>query len=138
MNRMREKPDEKVGKPAKDDGAKGGARLPRALIGVLNGSFLTREHVLGNMPFILFVSGLMLCYIGYGYWTERTVRELERTRTELNEMRAEYLTIQARLDEAEQQSQVGEQLGAMGLKDSRVPPYRIPVPAERLEHHNAE
>jgi hypothetical protein len=138
MNRMREKPAEQDGKPGKGDGAKGGARLPRALIGVLNGSFLTREQVLGNMPFILFVAGLMLAYIGYGYWTERTVRDLERTRTELNEMRAEYLTIQARLDEAEQQSQVGEQIGAMGLQDSHVPPYRITVPAGQLERANTE
>jgi hypothetical protein len=138
MNRMRENPAEQDGKPAKGEGTKAGPRLPRALIGVLNGSFLTREHVLGNMPFILFVAGLMLCYIGYGYWTERTVRELERTRTELNEMRAEYLTIQARLDEAEQQSEVGEQIGAMGLEDSRVPPYRITVPAEQLERKTEE
>ncbi len=138
MNRMREKPDEQDGKPAKGDGARSGARLPRTLIGFLNGSFLTREQVLGNMPFILFVAGLMLCYIGYGYWTERTVRDLERTRTELNEMRAEYLTIQARLDEAEQQSQVGEQIGALGLKDSRVPPYRIAVPPDQVERTSEE
>ncbi len=138
MNKLREKPVEPAGEPEKAKPVKGGARLPRAVVGILNGSFLTREHVLGNMPFILFVAGLMLCYIGYGYYTERTVRDLERTRTELNEMRAEYLTVQAHLDEAEQQSEVGEQIGAMGLKDSEVPPYRIAVPQEQLERPTAE
>jgi hypothetical protein len=80
----------------------------------------------------------MLCYIAYGYYTERTVRELERTSSELKEMRAEYLTVQAHLDEAEQQSQVGEQIGELGLKDSRVPPYRIAVPEEEVERQRAD
>lgn len=135
---MREKPAPPDGNEKKGTAAKGAAQLPRALVGVLNGSFLTREKVLGNMPFILFVAGLMLCYIAYGYYTERTVRELERTSSELKEMRAEYLTVQAHLDEAEQQSQVGEQIGELGLKDSRVPPYRIAVPDEQVESQHAD
>lgn len=135
---MREKPDQEDGQRTKSTNTSAGGGVPRALVGVLNGTFLTREHVLGNMPFILFVAGLMLCYIGYGYYTERTVRELERTRTELNEMRAEYLTVRAHLDEAEQQSEVGEELGEMGLKDSRVPPYRIEVPQEKIERQHEE
>ncbi len=135
---MREKPAEPDGNEKKASTSKGAAQLPRALVGILNGSFLTRERVLGNMSFILFVAGLMLCYIAYGYYTERTVRELERTSSELKEMRAEYLTVQAHLDEAEQQSQVGEQIGEMGLKDSRVPPFRIAVPPEQVERQRAE
>jgi hypothetical protein len=65
------------------------------LIGVLNGSFLTKENVLGNMPFILFCAGLMITYIAYGYHTERIVRDLDRTGTELKELRSEYITVRA-------------------------------------------
>lgn len=103
------------------------ARLPRALIGVMNGSFLTKEKVVGNMPFILFCAGLMLCYIGYGYWTERTVRDLDRTNAELKEMRSEYLTVRSHLEQAQQQSHVAGDIGTLGLKESKTPPMRIAV-----------
>jgi hypoxanthine-guanine phosphoribosyltransferase len=110
------------------------SKLPRALIGVLNGSFLARENVLRNMPFILFVAGLMLCYIAYGYWTERTVRTLDRTNTELKEMRAEYITVRSLLEKKEQQSEVADDIQGMGLKQSRVPPNRITVDEDLIEH----
>lgn len=111
-----------------------GTRLPRALISVLNGSFLARENVLRNMPFILFTAGLMLCYIAYGYWTERTVRALDRTSTELKEMRSEYITVRSQLEQAEQQSQVAQDIQGLGLEESRVPPHRITVDEDLIEN----
>lgn len=114
--------------------ASGGAtKLPRTLISVLNGSFLARENVLRNMPFILWIAGLMLCYIAYGYHTERTVRELDRTSTELKELRSEYITIRARMEQAERQSQVAQGMIGSGLKESLVPPYQIQVDDDLLE-----
>lgn len=129
MNRMRET-QEKQAKPSR---ASKPAKLPRALIGVLNGSFLTREKVLGNMPFILFCAGLMITYIAYGYHTERVVRDLHRTDVELKELRSEYITVRARLEKAEQQSQVASGIGQLGLEESRVPPVKLEVEEDRLE-----
>ena len=119
--------------PAGKGGAATAARLPKALIGLLNGSFLTRENVLGNMPFILFCAGLMLLYISYGYSTERIVRELHRTDAELKEMRSEYITVRARLEQQEQQSQVAAGISALGLRESRVPPMKMTVDEDLLE-----
>ncbi len=113
---------------------KGGSQLPRALISVLNGSFLARENVLRNMPFILWVAGLMLCYIAYGYWTERTVRSLDRTNTELKEMRSEYITVRSQLEQAEQQSQVAADIRGLGLKESLEPPHKIAVDEDLIEN----
>ncbi len=130
MNRIREEKTEEAPKPKK---AQGAARLPRALIGVLNGNFLTKEKVLGNMPFILFCAGLMIVYIAYGYHTERIVRELENTGTELREQRAEYLTVRADLEKQEQQSQVAGRIEGLGLHESRVPPVKLAVDEDELE-----
>lgn len=133
MNKLRDpKPQEPAAGPATGPKSRP-ARLPRALVDVLNGSFLTREAVVGNMPFILFCAGLMLAYIGYGYWTERTVRELDRTNAELKEMRSEYLTVRSHLEQAQQQSHVAGDISALGLKESRTPPMRITVEQEQLE-----
>lgn len=130
MNRLREEKTEETPKPRKAGGA---ARLPRALIGVLNGSFLTKEKLLGNMPFILFCAGLMITYIAYGYHTERIVRDLERTGGELKEQRAEYITVRAELERQEQQSHVAGRIGALGLRESRVPPVKMAVKEDELE-----
>ncbi|MCO6482254.1 MAG: hypothetical protein J5I62_05625 [Flavobacteriales bacterium] len=118
--------------------AKGKRTFSRGLINVLNGTFLTREKVLANMPFLLFVAGLMVAYISYGYWTERTVRDLDRTSNELKEMRSEYITVRSHLERAERQSQVADDIGGLGLRESRVPPLRIEVAGERTKEGRAQ
>ncbi len=110
-----------------------GARVSRALIGVLNGSFLTREKLLGNMPFILFCAGLMITYIAYGYHTERIVRDLDRAASELKELRSEHITVRSQLETKEQQSNVAEGIGELGLRESRVPPVKLEVDNSDLE-----
>lgn len=135
MNRLREEQQQEQKAPAKGGARKPGAgtRLPRALIGVLNGSFLTREKMLRNMPFILFCAALMIAYIAYGYHTERIVRDLETTGSQLREQRAEYLTVRAELEKQEQQSQVAGRIEGLGLKESRVPPVQLAVDDDEIE-----
>ncbi len=138
MNKLREKKDEPAAETSTKKSASKPARLPRALIGVLNGSFLTKEAVLGNMRFILFCAGLMLAYIAYGYWTERTVRQLDKTNAELKEMRSEYLTVRSHLEQAQQQSHVAGDIQSLGLKESKTPPMRLKVEEEQLETPSTE
>lgn len=141
MNKVREQkaaPADEGTKAAKASGKakaapEGKARMPRAFINVLNGSFLTRENVLGNMPFILFCAGLMITYIAYGYHTERIVRNLSTTDADLKELRSEYITVRAQLEKTEQQSQVASGIGELGLRESRVPPVKITVEESELE-----
>ncbi len=135
MNKVREKKEakEEAKKSAKSSAAST-ARLPRAFISILNGSFLTRENVLGNMPFILFCAGLMIAYIAYGYQTERIVRSLDSTGSELKELRSEYITVRSQLEKTEQQSQVASGISALGLRESRVPPVKITVQSDQLEN----
>jgi hypothetical protein len=132
MNRMREQKQEPAEKPEKASAPVRPA-LPIPVINLLNGSWLTRENVLGNMKFILFCAGMMILYIAYGYHTERTVRELDRTGSELKELRSEYITIRARLEKLEQQSQVAAGISALGLEESRVPPVKIEVDPRELD-----
>jgi hypothetical protein len=131
VNKLREPKEESNAQPPKAEQG-GGARLPGGFISVLNGSFLTRERVLGNMPFILFCAAMMIVYIAYGYHTERVVRDLDRTGAALKELRSEYITVRAQLEKREQQSQVAAGIGALGLRESRVPPVKVEVTDREL------
>ena len=129
MNRMREEQEEKP-RPRK---AARPAQLPRALINVLNGSFLTRENMVRDMPFILFLAAAGLVSIAYGYHAERVVREIERTDAALKEQRAEYISERAELEQQEQQSQVAGRISALGLVESRVAPVKLAIEEDQLE-----
>ena len=129
MNRMRET-QEKQAKPSR---ASKPAKLPSALIGVLNGSFLTRENMVRDMPFILFLAAAGLVSIAYGYHAERVVREIERTDAALKEQRAEYISERAELEQQEQQSQVAGRISALGLVESRVAPVKLAIEEDQLE-----
>lgn len=104
--------------------------IQRGLVGILNGTFLTKETVLGNMSFILFGAFLMICYISYGYYTEKTVRDLQRVDQELKELRSEYITVRSELEKTEQQSKVAENIGALGLKETLDPPRKVEADPE--------
>lgn len=108
-------------------------RLPRTLISVLNGSYLTREAVLRNMPFILFLTGLMLLHISYGYGTERLVRQLDKAKRDVGDLRAACIVARERVEREERQSRVAQRIGELGLKESLVRPIHIPVPGDQLE-----
>ena len=134
MNKLRDIQEEPSEEPAKTAASGKSPRMPRALISVLNGSFLTRENVLGNMPFILFCAALMIAYIAYGYQTERIVRNLNSTDSELKELRSEYITVRASLEKKEQQSQVAAGIRDLGLHESRVPPVKLELSKKELKN----
>ena len=46
---------------------------------LLNGSFLTRQLVQNNMPFIFFLVFIMICYISYGYFAEQNAKAKNET-----------------------------------------------------------
>ena len=134
MNKLKNKKAAEKEAKGSPDAPASKARMPRAFLNVLNGSFLTRENVLGNMPFILFCSALMITYIGYGYHTERIVRNLSSTDSELKELRSEYITVRAKLETDEQQSKVADRIAILGLKESVVPPVKIDIDKREIEN----
>jgi len=106
----------------------------RGFSSILNGNFLTKETVLGNMSFILFTAFLMICYISYGYYTERTVRDLQTTDHELKELRSEYITVRSELEQQEQQSQVATKIEALGLEETLDPPRKVSADPAIIEN----
>lgn len=94
---------------------------------VLDGSLLTRDNVLGQLPFVLFLTLLLVLYIGNRYHAERVIRQSLKLQTELKELRAEAISTASELEYLSNQSQVSRLVEQknIGLKYSDKPPIKI-------------
>ena len=100
------------------------------LKGVLDGSLLARDVVAKQLPYIVFITFLAVIYIGNRYHAEKIVRETSRIQKEINELRAESITIAAELMDMSRQSEVEKIVNqkGLGLEVSTVPPGRLIKP----------
>ena len=83
--------------------------------------------MLFRSPRILFVFGLGLIYIGNTHYAERTVRAINQTQIEVEDVRADFTTIKAELMYASKQSEVAEKVKDQGLEESLIPPFKVEV-----------
>ena len=97
---------------------------------LLTGSFLSKENVIGALPFVFFLSFLGICYIANGYQTQKVVINLDRTNKSLKELRSEYITTKSDLMIISKQSEVAEATVKMGLKELTSPPKKIVLTAK--------
>ncbi len=108
-------------------GERGTSSFGRALVRFLNGNFLSREEVIARLPYFFFLAFLMICYIAYGYYTEKTVKELYKVRGEVKELRSEYITTKSELMFKSKRSEVVQATEPLGLKESTEPPEKIVI-----------
>ena len=97
---------------------------------LLTGSFLSKENVVGALPFIFFLTFLGICYIANGYRTQKVVINLHKTNNSLKELRSEYITTKSDLMIISKQSEVAEATAGMGLKELTSPPKKIVLTQE--------
>lgn len=83
------------------------------------------------IPYILFTAGLGIFYIGNIHYAEKTVRKLDKLKIEVDDLRAEYITIRAGYEYDGKQSEVARKVAPMGLYESAVPPYKIVLRKEK-------
>ncbi len=84
-----------------------------------------RNEIAKAMPFVLFVTVLLIFYIGNSYYAERVIRDIEKTKNELKERRAEYISTMSQLASESKQSEVARELSSYELKESKQPPRKI-------------
>jgi hypothetical protein len=92
---------------------------------VLGGEYLTRESVIRNIPYLLFITVLALFYIANIYSTERLYKDIERTKSELKELRYRYITTRSALMFQSRQSNISVKAQKFGLRETKIPPYKI-------------
>jgi len=90
-------------------------------------SFMEKERIIRQMPFIFFLTLLGLIYIANSYYAERTVREIDRTTKEIKELRSEFISVQSDLMMKSKQTEVLNAVQPLGLKQSLEPPKKIVI-----------
>ncbi|MBW6490194.1 MAG: hypothetical protein K0B15_03255 [Lentimicrobium sp.] len=96
-----------------------------SLHSIVDGSFLTRDNLIKQVPFILFITFLGVFYIANSYNAEKTLIEISRIKKELEELRFEYITTKSNLMFHSKQSEVANKLKNTGVRESVVPPVKI-------------
>src|SRR4051812_35915193 len=83
------------------------------------------KKVLFNMPFVLFLVVLAALHIANNHMAENYARDIAKTEKEVKELRWQYMTTTSSLMQKSKQSEVVRLVGTQGLKELRIPPYKI-------------
>jgi hypothetical protein len=79
------------------------------------------------MPFILFLTVLILFYIGNSYYAERTIREINAVKKDLKEKRAEFISTSSELMFRTKQSEVATAIAPLEIREALEPQKKITV-----------
>ncbi len=105
---------------------------------LIDGSILTREYVLDQMPFIFFVTFLAMIYIANKYDSEKIVRDTVSIKNELKELRCEKISIHSELDSISRQSSVIRLIQEKNLEIKQLvePPIKIIINTDTSKQKN--
>ena len=106
--------------------------VAKRVLSVLDGSFLTRDNVINNIPYLLFLFGIGIFYIGNSHYAEGGIIGMEKLNNELKELRSEFISTRSELMIVSKQSEVAKAVAPMGIYESVVPPKKILVKPEAL------
>jgi hypothetical protein len=110
----------------KEKSSSSGSR-PNPVRSFLDGTLLTRDIILKQFPFVIFITLLCVIYIANRYSAEKIVRKTQILQTELKELRAEQISVTSELMQLSQQSEVVKLVTQyeLGLVESVEPPKTI-------------
>ena len=94
---------------------------------LIDGTILVRDNMIRQLPYILFLTFLGVIYIGNRFHAERMVRQINKLKIEVIDLRAEQITTTSVLMNISRPSEVAalvEEKG-LGLKESMEPPKKL-------------
>ncbi|ULQ56533.1 hypothetical protein KJS94_17925 [Flavihumibacter rivuli] len=80
------------------------------------------QWIVKNIPFFLFLSVLAVIYIYNGHYSDKIIKDINRTNRELKEMQFEYKTLKSELMFRSKQSELAKAVEPLGLKELVAPP----------------
>lgn len=77
------------------------------------------------LPQILFLAFLCVLYIGNRHYAEKKIRAISKLQVEVEDLRADYTTLQADFMKESKQSEVAKRALELGLKESKESPVLL-------------
>ena len=96
---------------------------------LLGGGVLSREEVVRQIPFLLFLFVLLVFYIANQYQGAKVMKEVMKVEERLKVLRTESLSTTFEKMELSKQSEVNKLIQERGLplKEAVTPPYKIEI-----------
>jgi len=88
---------------------------------------ITKENAPRLLSFVLFISSLMIFYIGNKYYAEKVVMKIDNMNKEIKELRAESITTKAELMNYSKLSEIMKRANELGLYELKEPPRKVSV-----------
>lgn len=137
MNRLKEEVKQ-VRKKEKKKSTKNGffQKLSTKLKDVFSGNILVEGLEPSNLKFIFFITGMMVFYIGYGYYVDKTIKQKAQAEEVGAELYSELQSAKELYNQHSLQSKVAEELQSVGLYESVDPPKAIVIKKENENNNN--
>jgi len=97
---------------------KGAAKKQSTLMVILNGDFLTRDFMLNNLAYILFLFLLLFLLVAKGYYGKSLVKKVQETRRALDQNTADYIQTKTLFEERTRRYKMVERLKQKALVES--------------------
>jgi hypothetical protein len=82
----------------------------------------SHQWMVKNIPFFLFLSLLAVLYIFNGHYSDKTIKDINKTSKEVKELQYEYKTLKSEVMFRSKQSELAKAVAPMGLKELTAPP----------------
>jgi hypothetical protein len=112
------KPNEMAEEEWAESAKKPKGKKQSALMIILNGDFLTKDFVLNNLAYILFLFLLLFVLVAKGYYGKSLVKKVQETRTELDQNTADYIETKTLFEERTRRYKMVERLKQKDLIES--------------------
>jgi hypothetical protein len=92
---------------------------------IIEGTILTRENVVNQLPFLIYIVLIAVMYIANSYNAEKVIIESAKTKKLNEEYRYSYISTHSKLMNVSRQSELAHKLVTTGLKELKAPPHKI-------------
>ena len=119
-------PTQKPTEPRRQQSGSGGGGMFSALDKLLNLDSLFEKGVpLELMPKVLYATAFVIVYIANGHYAERNARKIDKLKSEVEDLRADYITMKSEYMFKSKQSEVAKKAESMGIYESSEPATKI-------------
>ncbi|HYG38872.1 MAG TPA: FtsL-like putative cell division protein [Cytophagales bacterium] len=105
-----------------------GGKLFRVIENVFRvDSFFEEGVPIKYLPYVLYSTFIIIIYIGNNHYSERTIRQIDQLKVEVEDLRADFTTLKADYMYSSKQSEVSRNIANQGVEESSVPPFKIVI-----------